>query len=629
MSYTRGMTCRIASLMVLFLGVSSGPGWSQEKPRSSAESAELYRELEFGKMDPYLAPYFFATTPQPQGRDMGFVIRQVNVTPGQLNILNDAANEPSITIDPNNPLRISVGWRQFDNIASNFRQAGFAWSNDGGMTWNKSTINPGVFRSDPVLDSTTAGIFHYNSLQNTFFTDQYISTDYGQTWGSPNYATGGDKQWITIDKTNGIGAGNVYQIWSTAGNNFSGRQFSRSTNGGTTWSDPISLPTSPIWGTLDVGPDGTLYIGGTNGGATMRFVRSSNAKDPSVTPTFDLTRNPNMGGSVEFQAAFNPGGLSGQMSMCADRSNGPTRGNIYMLHSLRVNATNPTDVMFIRSTNKGSTWSTAKRVNDDPQGQSKVHWFGTLACAPNGRLDAVWLDNRNAPAGSFNSMLYRSYSLDGGLTWSVNEAVSPAFDPVIGWPNQNKIGDYLGLVSDANGAHCAFPSTLSGGQDVYYVYLPAPKIFLRGTVALGNFLPGPGGQSVSVEVRNAGGTVIDSGSTTLAADGTFAYEMISANVGGPYTVRVRGSHWLWKSGPSVSMLPLTGFTLPGTISLINGDANADNTVDLLDYFALSDSYNLSVGDAGFNANADFNGDTSVDLLDYFILSDNYLLDGDV
>jgi uncharacterized protein YuzB (UPF0349 family) len=67
----------------------------------------------------------------------------------------------------------------------------------------------------------------------------------------------------------------------------------------------------------------------------------------------------------------------------------------------------------------------------------------------------------------------------------------------------------------------------------------------------------------------------------------------------------------------------------GTDIVLNGDATTDdNSVDLLDYFALSDSYNLVLGDAGFNSMADLNGDESVDLLDYFILSDNYNLTGD-
>ncbi len=50
---------------------------------------------------------------------------QVNIDPNGEDILNDAANEPSIAVDPTAPHRMAIGWRQFDNISSNFRQAGW------------------------------------------------------------------------------------------------------------------------------------------------------------------------------------------------------------------------------------------------------------------------------------------------------------------------------------------------------------------------------------------------------------------------------------------------------------------------------------------------------------------------
>ena len=90
---------------------------------------------------------------------------QVNVDGSGNNIVGDAANEPSMTIDPVNPQNIVIGWRQFDNVLSNFRQAGFGYSTNGGQSWTfPGVINPGLFRSDPVLDCDTAGNFYYNSL---------------------------------------------------------------------------------------------------------------------------------------------------------------------------------------------------------------------------------------------------------------------------------------------------------------------------------------------------------------------------------------------------------------------------------------------------------------------------------
>jgi hypothetical protein len=74
-------------------------------------------------------------------------------------------------------------------------------------------------------------------------------------------------------------------------------------------------------------------------------------------------------------------------------------------------------------------------------------------------------------------------------------------------------------------------------------------------------------------------------------------------------------------------IPTSG-SLNLSASVVNGDCNADDSVDLLDYFELSDSYNAMFGEAAYNVNADFNKDSTVDLLDYFILSDGYNQAGD-
>ena len=62
-----------------------------------------------------------------------------------------------------------------------------------------------------------------------------MAVNHGETLAP---ATGGDKQWFTIDNTSSIGQGFQYQSWSTAGNNYDGRQFSRTTNGGVTCVTP-------------------------------------------------------------------------------------------------------------------------------------------------------------------------------------------------------------------------------------------------------------------------------------------------------------------------------------------------------------------------------------------------------
>src|SRR6266403_3022383 len=396
---------------------------------------------------------------------------QVNVDASGNNRVGDAANEPSICVDRNNPSRMSIGWRQFNSVASNFREAGFAYTTNGGTRW----IAPGVlqnniFRSDPVLNSDTVGRFFYLSLLQNFFDDLWRSITGGQSWTLVGPADGGDKQWFTIDNTNSSGHGFQYQCWSTDGNNYGGRQFTRSTDGGVTWMDPINVPNSPAWGTLDVDSAGNLFIGGVNfNTGRIWCVRSINAKNGGVVPTFDQSTAVNFGGDIVFAEPINPEGLVGQVFLAVDRSGTSTNDNVYMLASVQpFGFTGGSDVMFARSTDGGSTFSAPRRINDDPVNHAKWHWFGTLSVAPDGRIDAVWLDTRNA-ANNINSQLFYSYSLDGGNTWSLNVAISNSFNPYLGYPNQDKLGDYITIVSDNAGANVAYAATFNGEEDIYYV----------------------------------------------------------------------------------------------------------------------------------------------------------------
>jgi hypothetical protein len=61
-----------------------------------------------------------------------FTSYQVNVDAHGNNILGDAANEPAISVNPADGNKMVIGWRQFDSISSNFWQAGWDNTTDGG-----------------------------------------------------------------------------------------------------------------------------------------------------------------------------------------------------------------------------------------------------------------------------------------------------------------------------------------------------------------------------------------------------------------------------------------------------------------------------------------------------------------
>jgi len=396
---------------------------------------------------------------------------QVNVGPAGTNIVGDAANEPSLAIDPTNPQRIVVGWRQFDTVVSNFRQAGYAYSHDGGESWTfPGVIEPGVFRSDPVLEADSSGNFYYLSL--TVTGDNYIchvfkSTDGGVTWPQRGFAHGGDKPWIAVDRTAGSRDGHIYVKWQSFYNCCGLNTFTRSFDGGNFFTFPQFVPLGPTFGTLDVGVDGEVYAVGIEALEYDNFysiviARATNAE------FFEFSRRVDLGGGMRFASDPNPDGLMGQTVVATDHSEGPARGNVYILGSVSRPYPDPMDVMFVRSTDRGENWTPPVRINDDPDTNRAWQWFGTLSVAPNGRLDAVWNDTRSSTQANWSELFY-AYSFDAGDTWSKNIKVSPAFNSHVGWPNQDKIGDYYDMVSDEAAANVAYAATFNGEQDVYFL----------------------------------------------------------------------------------------------------------------------------------------------------------------
>jgi hypothetical protein len=279
---------------------------------------------------------------------------------------------------------------------------------------------------------------------------------------------------MAIDRTGGIGHGHIYSAWDYAGccgNDW----FNRSTNAGQSFEVPVPIPGQPIWGVTTVGPDGEVYVAGRRYSTNTEFVvaKSSTVRDPAAPLAFDFAVVVDLGGSHHFYLGYgpNPGGLMGQVWIAADHSDGSTRGHVYMLCSVDPPGTDPMDVSFVRSTDGGVTWSSPVRVNDDPSGTDAWQWFGTMSVAPNGRIDVVWNDTRSSGVDNL-SELYYAFSTDAGTTWSANTPISPVFDSWLGWPDQNKLGDYYDMISDNGGVNLAYAATFNGEQDVYFLRIP-------------------------------------------------------------------------------------------------------------------------------------------------------------
>lgn len=467
-------------LLIFVMGILliiSKNSFSQNIPTTTNQRMLMHHEIPQDKYKPY--PYNpQKTTSANRFKSSAIFTNQVNVNPSQHNIVGDAANEPSIAVDASNPAKMLIGWRQFDDVNSNFRQAGYAFSSDSGQTWTyPGVLEPTVFRSDPVLDYDNSGNFYYNSLtydngSGLYLCKVFKSSNGGLTWDAGTDAHGGDKQWMTIDKHTGTGEGNIYAFWTSYYSSCQPWFFTRSTDNGNFYEDCVFVNGTPYWGTLGVGPDGELYVAGAGLNEGIIVAKSSTAKTTGSTITWDFSKQVDMDGYITGNTPINPVGILGQANIDVDRSNGAGRGNVYVLAAMaRISTGDPADVMFSRSTNGGTTWSTPICINDDPS-TSNYQWLATMSVAPGGRIDAVWLDTRDAPIGHlYYSALYYSYSMDQGVTWSVNEKLSESFDPSVGYPQQQKMGDYFDMQSDDNGAHLAWANTLNNEEDVYYSHI--------------------------------------------------------------------------------------------------------------------------------------------------------------
>src|SRR6266511_893273 len=183
----RSSTVSTTSLLIFLGSLASLATASAQTP----PEGRFPEPLEKYEMPPAYI-YRLESSPRMVSPYGSFVSYQVNVDANGNNIVGDAANEPSISVN----------------------------TTDGNTTWTfPGVLQNGAFRSDPVTNSDETGNFFYLSIfVGTFCGDIWRSTNGGQAWAlrSPQAgAHSGDKEWFTVDKTPAsMGQGFQYQFWT-------------------------------------------------------------------------------------------------------------------------------------------------------------------------------------------------------------------------------------------------------------------------------------------------------------------------------------------------------------------------------------------------------------------------------
>ena len=426
--------------------------------------------------------------------------------------LSRSQAEPSIASDPLNRNVMVVGYADAVSDAfpgvSRTTDGGKSWTapsggallpNPPGLAWgNRGTVGH-VAGGDAALAWGTGNTVYYATLGDPGNSSPatpgvcsvgglyvYRSTDGGDTWtlpaggpAEPNMQTiFRDRDHIAADSNpTSSHAGTVYAVWSDDQytgcphdfhRNFVTRwiMFSRSTDGGASWSTPIALGSGCLEAAIPaVGADGSVYVAWFDcaiRGGDRELVRKSTdggvTFSPAVAAGSGLTRCPDPLPGARFR-------LSGEAapSIAAD----PTDASRVFVAWSSCTPTAQADVFLSRSTNGGASWSpTPLRINDDGASNPRDQFFPAITVDDQGVVRAMWGDDRldTVNAGGHNYDIFAAASTDHGAGFGTNVRVTTQSSNPDVDNGGTFIGDYFAI------APCGTPvwgDTRNGNQDIF------------------------------------------------------------------------------------------------------------------------------------------------------------------
>jgi len=384
--------------------------------------------------------------------------------------------EPSIAVDPRNPRIIVAASQDLQLLASgNHRWIAVFRSIDAGQTWS-SNLLPGFpgdnstqglssplhgsrALSDSVVAFDRAGNLYLTGITTSvkLFVAKYINdgADYSFTTLICSFCA--DKPWIAVDTSGGANDGNVYVSYDGSG----GINFVRSVDGGQTYSPAVLALRNDLLSGVTVDTRGTVYVSGLRTSVNPNHAIIEVAASTDAGQTFtgheaaaNMVPIPKLGNSQtsgpfpgnQFRVATIP-------QIAADSAGVYVVWDDYLL--------NNSNVLFVKSTDNGATWTTPIMINDALTGQ---HFFSTVAVS-GGRISVAWYDSRlgQLSNGTITGLdLFYAFSNNGGASFSANlRLTSSSFSPNLversDFNDQSPfIGDYIQIASTATFAQAVW-----------------------------------------------------------------------------------------------------------------------------------------------------------------------------
>jgi hypothetical protein len=415
--------------------------------------------------------------------------------------------EPAIAVNPAHPRNLIGTWQQ--DLGMLARSDLIGWSPDGGKTWRRSQI-PGLTActggtadaaTDPWISVGPDGTAYFLGIQLNLRGDLVNpataivashSRDGGRTWTRPvtvaPFKPVKDTDAIMANPTR---AGHAYAVWANWDHTYSFQfpssvMFSRTTDGGATWSRPVTVDL-PGPGFVDqaprlvVLPNGTLMIAYTQGDLAAGIGRLYATRSLNEGRTW---RPAVLAGSQPIQTFFDPetGNVYPQTGFPS--AAGGADGTVYVVTERDSSVTSGA-IAVARSRDGGRTWTSSMVT-----GVTAFAFFPSIAVDSRGTAGVTWYDLRNDRPGdaALTADAWFAYSDDRGRTWRQRHLAGP-FDlraPPFG-DNGHQLGEYQGLAALPDhgfGALFAAPAPLAkdGPTDIFFARI-RPKCTIQTRAA--------------------------------------------------------------------------------------------------------------------------------------------------